>query len=150
MTQNVLGLYLDGFAPGRGSLCDREPDFEDPVAVLSAYLIVVDAPGEPEAPMAGAALVPIRVLVFGCDVQYAVVPRDIDVVNIESGEFEAQYELTVFLVQLVVVTSRFEELSRKVELFYGWAKYATDSPSGSTRSTRAKPIRSNCSTSSAS
>lgn len=64
--------------------------------------------------MVGAALVPLPVLGLGSDVQHAVVPRDVDIVDVEAGELHTRYELPVFLVQFVVVTACFEELSWQV------------------------------------
>ena len=84
---------------------DRQRDFEDAVVVRRGDLRLVDVFREPEPSVVGPLPTPVVVGVFGGDVQHAAVPREVDLLAVEAGEFDREDELVVLLVQFVVAAA---------------------------------------------
>jgi len=110
----ALAGDLDFLPPHRRALEDGEHDLENAVLVGGLDLLRLDGLREPERAMVGALSVASLVFVLGRDREPPLVPVDLDVLEVEAGQLDAQQELLLLFVQFDVGAAGTEQSSREV------------------------------------
>ena len=106
---------LDLLAAHRGALEDGQGHLEHAVAVGRVDLVRLDRLRQPERAVVGALPAAGLVLVLRGDREPPLVPVDLDLLEVEPGQLDAQEELVVLLVQFDVGASLTEQSAREVE-----------------------------------